>query len=174
MTIFQSFKDEASNLTTSPERLRHLAEKNIRLARIVAKNPQTPVDLLRELSELDDRLTYKALVTNPSTPLDILFELGQKFLTDLLSNPLMTSMLNNPELLDTIPKNLIYNILKKRNFSCPQLFLDWAVKQTDENILSLALNKQNLSQENLEILAQCGENEIAKIAKIRLNKLLSE
>src|ERR1700730_544856 len=57
---------------TSPERLTALAEESHALAQIVAKNPSTPISLLRDLSRSEDEATRKSVITNPRAPYDVL------------------------------------------------------------------------------------------------------
>ena len=69
-------RKEAAQETTSPERLRILAEQDIALARIVAKNPAAPPNLLKELASTGDKAVRQNVVANPNTPSDVLLELG--------------------------------------------------------------------------------------------------
>ena len=78
---------EASLETTSPERLRELAEQNVKLARIVA--------------------------SNPNTPRETLLELGTEFPEELLKNPVFDLLLlENPNLLAQMPESTLKSLVK--------------------------------------------------------------
>ena len=53
---------EAADKLTSPERLTTLAKGSHALARIVAKNPSTPISLLRDLSRSEEEATRKSVI----------------------------------------------------------------------------------------------------------------
>ena len=72
---------------TSPERLTALAEESHALARIVAKNPSTPISLLRDLGRSEDEATRKCVITNPSAPYDLLSYLEPQFQASFVNNP---------------------------------------------------------------------------------------
>jgi hypothetical protein len=78
---------EAADETTSSERLAALAEESDALARIVAKNPSAPVDLLRVLSRSEDEATRKNVILNPFASFDILSDLENEFPEIFLNNP---------------------------------------------------------------------------------------
>ncbi len=80
-------RQEAADETTSSERLTALVEESVPLARIVAKNPSTPVSLLRALSRSEDEATRKSVVLNPFAPYDVLSHLEEQFPELFLSNP---------------------------------------------------------------------------------------
>ena len=78
---------EAADKLTSPERLTALAEESHALARIVSKNPSTPISLLRDLSRSEDEATRKGVVTNPRAPYDVLSYLYNQFPEVFVNNP---------------------------------------------------------------------------------------
>jgi hypothetical protein len=80
-------KAEAADKLTSPERLTALAKESRALARIVAKNPSTPVSLLRDLSRSKDEAARKSVITNPRAPYDALSHLEPEFPTSFVNNP---------------------------------------------------------------------------------------
>ena len=89
---------EAADETTSPERLAALAEESAVLARVVAKNPSAPVDLLKVLSHSEDEATRKNVILNPFATWDILDELEGEF----------------PELFENNPSLALYNSISLR------------------------------------------------------------
>ena len=80
-------RPEAADKLTSPERLTALAEKSYALARIAAKNPSTPVNLLRALSRSEDAATRKSVIGNPHAPFDVLSYLEGEFQEQFVNNP---------------------------------------------------------------------------------------
>ena len=78
---------EAADKMTSPERLTAIAEESHALARIVAKNPSTPISLLRDLSRSEDEATRKSVITNPRAPYDVLSYLEPQFPESFVNNP---------------------------------------------------------------------------------------
>ena len=78
---------EATDETTSSERLTALAEESAILARIVAKNPSAPVTLLRALSCGEDEATRRCVVLNPRAPYDVLSDLENQFPELFVNNP---------------------------------------------------------------------------------------
>ena len=78
---------EAADKLTSPERLTALAEKSHALARIVAKNPSTPISLLRDMSRSEDEATRKSVISNPRAPYEVLSYLGLQFSESFVNNP---------------------------------------------------------------------------------------
>tara|TARA_B100000315_G_scaffold249347_1_gene280421 strand:+ start:630 stop:938 length:309 start_codon:yes stop_codon:yes gene_type:complete len=77
---------EAADETTSSERLAALAEESDAVARIVAKNPSAPVDLLRVLGRSEDEATRKNVILNPFASFDILSDLENEFPEIFLNN----------------------------------------------------------------------------------------
>src|SRR5208282_5879769 len=82
---------EAADNLTSPERLTALAEESHALARIVAKNPSTPISLLRDLSRSEDEATRKSVISNPRAPYDVLSYLELQFSESFVNNPALQS-----------------------------------------------------------------------------------
>ena len=78
---------EAADKLTSPERLTALAEESHALARIVAKNPSTPISTLHEMSRSEDEATRKTVISNPRAPYDVLSYLELQFSDSFVNNP---------------------------------------------------------------------------------------
>ena len=86
---------EAADKLTSPERLTALAKESHAWARIVAKNPSSPISLLRDLSRSEDEATRKSVISNPSA----------SYVLSYLESQFPESFVNNPAL-------QLYNSLK--------------------------------------------------------------
>lgn len=94
-----SLQQEATNETTSPRRLYELAKTNIDLARLVALNPSSPLELLRKLANGSDKATRQHVAANPNTPTEVLQKLGDEFPKEVSRNPaLPLLLLENPNI----------------------------------------------------------------------------
>lgn len=130
----RSPKIEAADPSTTPERLTELADQSVELARVVAKNPSTPEQLLIKLSRSHDVSIRRFLAGNPSTPLDVLHSVGKKFPKELLKNPALDLLLlENPNLLREFPSSILSTLLKQDD--CPMGVLTQAVLVDDEVVL---------------------------------------
>jgi hypothetical protein len=54
---------------------------------LLATNPETTPEILRELSQSDDRAIRQAVAGNPNVPIELLWELNQEFPYEILANP---------------------------------------------------------------------------------------
>ena len=82
-----TLRREAADKLTSPERLTELAEESHALARIVAKNPSTPISLLCDLSRSEDEATRKSVISNSRAPYDVLSYLELHFSELFVNSP---------------------------------------------------------------------------------------
>jgi hypothetical protein len=80
-------RQEAADNATSAERLKALAEESDELARVVAKNPAAPIELLRTLCRSEDEETCKCVIANPYASFDILSDLERRFPMEIANNP---------------------------------------------------------------------------------------
>ena len=92
-SVPQYLCNEASNENTPLDRLRFLAATNLRLARLVARNPSASAELLIELSSNKDRDIRAGVAINPNTPPAILWQLAIDFPQELLANPILPLLL---------------------------------------------------------------------------------
>ncbi|AIE76159.1 hypothetical protein [Synechocystis sp. PCC 6714] len=172
MTIIPTAKKltpraEAQSETTSPERLRELAQ-DPKLAKLVAANYMAPPDLLEELSHTSDKPLLKALVSNPNTPTEVLLKLGSLFPEQLLDNPVFDILLiENPNLLSEFPKSSLNSLLKRE--VAPVSFLRWAAANRDEKTLQSLLINPNVPVDVLQGLSQPGDWDVAMAAKLHVN-----
>jgi hypothetical protein len=149
-------KQEAALETTSPERLKELARQSVKLARIVAKNPVAPAELLKKLATSTDKKIKKAVAANPNTPVEELMTLGAEFPKQLLENPIFDLLLlENPNFLEQIPPKTLIGLLSLPEI--PKDFVMLARKCLSKlhcwERIGLAKNP-NTQIELLEILAQ--------------------
>ncbi|WP_414514888.1 hypothetical protein [Nostoc sp. PCC 9305] len=78
--------------------------KNVTQAQLVAAEPSTDPELLRELALSTDKITRQSVAGNPNTPSDVLLKLGAEFPSQLLDNPVFPLLLlENLNLVAEIP-----------------------------------------------------------------------
>jgi hypothetical protein len=137
-------------------------------ARQLAQNSSTPAELLRKLSISSDFLTRKHVAENPNTPTEVLLKLGAEFPEQLLDNPVFSLLLlENPNLVDTMPATTLASLLKHERV--PIFFLEKAANSRDrEVLLALAMNPQT-SKTVLEKLIQSPYNKVKEAAQLHVN-----
>lgn len=146
----------AADENTPPEQLKEIAKQNIELARIVAKNPSTEPKLLAKLAYDLDKEIRAAVTNNPNTPSDILWTLGAEFPEKLLSNPVLELLfLENPELLETIPRETAIALLKHEK--APEWLLVQAIKTKDKDFCYVVARNSGIPDRILEKLAKEGD-----------------
>jgi hypothetical protein len=110
-------RQEAINPETPPERLLDLSKESSELMRLVAKNPSTPLHLLKTLSTSSDEMLCFAVTQNPSTPKTILFKLGERFPRALMQNPVLELFLLEDAGLLQWPEKTLFALLSLRELS---------------------------------------------------------
>lgn len=145
-------EQQAADENTIPETLRILAKQNIKLARLVARNPNAEPELLRDLAHSKDDLTRGGVTKNPNTPKDVLLELAYEFPQEFLGNPVIDLLLlEQPNFSAEIPFWTLINLLKQDNV--PQWLLFGAVSHENSTILRVIAKHPKTSQNILEQLA---------------------
>ncbi len=163
-----SLQQEAVDEKTSSDRLFELTKLSVELAQLVAKNPCTPPDLLRELGASRDYTTRKNVAANPNTPTEVLLKLGAKFPEQLLDNPIFSLLLlENPNLIEEIPRTTLLSLLKCE--TVPASFLEWAANKRDRDAhIALAMNART-SGAVLETLVGSEYAEVSELARLHVN-----
>ena len=142
---------EAVNEKTSSDRLIELAKVSTELGRLVAKNPSTPPELLRELANSNDATTHQNVAANPNTPTEVLLNLGAKFPEQLLDNPIFSLLLlENFNLVNKMPISPLISILNLEK--APVFFLEQAVNIEGYLVRREVAQKPNLPLKLLEQL----------------------
>lgn len=101
---FDNLVKEVLNENTTGERLQELAQKSMELARLVADNPVTPKELLKNMARRKDKTILTNLAANPNTPTEVLFNLGKRFPKHFLKNPIFSLLLlENPNFFNEMP-----------------------------------------------------------------------
>ncbi len=101
---FDNLVKEVLNENTTGERLQELAQKSMELARLVADNPITPPELLKNMARRRDKTILANLTANPNTPTEVLFKLGKRFPEHFLKNPIFSLLLlENPNFFNEMP-----------------------------------------------------------------------
>jgi hypothetical protein len=133
-------QQEAKSESTRAKRLAELAEESTILARLVARNPSAPSDLLKWLGSHNDSTVRKWVTSHPGTPPAVLVKLATQFPEQFLENPALDILLlENPNLLNELPIGARRSLVKREK--CPTTFMEWLADDEDEGVqLSLAMN----------------------------------
>ncbi|NJM77612.1 MAG: hypothetical protein HC852_19855 [Acaryochloridaceae cyanobacterium RU_4_10] len=146
-------KQEATKTTTTPARLRELAELSPELAKLVAKNPNTSPDFLKELGSHSDAAIRKNVVGNPNTPPEVLLKLAGQFPGQLLDNPVFDLLLlENPNFLANLSESSLRSLLKRD--IVPESFLEWAANHKDGGVLMAVVMNPSTPKSALEIIVE--------------------
>ena len=145
-------EQQAADENTLPETLRILAKQNTKLARLVARNPNSAPELLRDLADSEDDLTRAGVTANPNTPKDVLLKLADEFPQEFLANSVIDLLLlEKPNFSAEIPFWTLINLLKQDNV--PQWLLFGAASHENSTILRAVATHPQTSQHILEQLA---------------------
>ena len=130
----------AKDVEASPEQLLSAAAQGEKVDRLLARHAKASAELLEALSHSSDKATRKAVVLNAGASKVVLLRLAPQFPGDFFKNPAFDWMLlEDPELLVTMGKGVLKNILKRAD--CPASFMNWAVARgTDQEKLAVAMN----------------------------------
>jgi hypothetical protein len=89
---------------------------------LLATNPETAPEILRELSQSDDRAIRQAVAGNPNVPIEILWELLVDFPHEIIANSSFSLiMLETQNWILEIPESSLIALLKQRNI--PHIFI---------------------------------------------------
>jgi len=159
---------EATNDTTSPERLEELAANNPQLKLLLAQNPATPPHLLQQFAATKDEPTLKAVTANPNTPTTVLMKLGEKYPAVLLENPIFALLqLENPNFILEMPQNTLIAFLKVPTL--PEYIFTLAAKRSEPEILLVLANHPQTSKTILDKLVTSKNQEVAQAVKLHVN-----
>jgi hypothetical protein len=88
----------------------------------LANNPETAPEILRELSQSDDRAIRQAVAGNANVPIELLWELLIDFSHEIIANSSFALvMLENPNWVLEIPESSLIALLKQQNI--PYIFI---------------------------------------------------
>lgn len=139
-----SLKQEATARNTSPQRLRELAAMNDELTRLVAANPFADSSLLGELAikarTNKDVKIQRAIASNPNTPTQWLIGLAYLFPEEFFSNPAYNLLiLENVNFLDLFGNKLLLKLVCTSN--APTSFLEFAAGICETNLKRIRNNE---------------------------------
>jgi hypothetical protein len=105
-----------------------------------ASNPHTDPQLLRQIATEADWEQRRLVATNPNTPLDVLWELGIDFPEAILDNTIFALLqLEHLHLAAEIPHSTLTSLLQCERV--PRNFMEYAVSQQDYSLwLAVAYN----------------------------------
>jgi hypothetical protein len=94
----------------------------IEAQRLLAANPETAPEILRELSQSDDRAIRQAVAGNPNAPIAVLWKLLVDFPHEIIANPsFLLVILENPNWILEVPESSLIALLKQQNI--PHIFM---------------------------------------------------
>jgi hypothetical protein len=168
-----NFSDESeiARMLEDPEldscTLESFAFRSFNLNRRIALHPSASPELLAKLAQSPDKLTRRNVAMNPQVPTDVLILLAPTFAGEFFRNPVFDFlMLENPNLLFSLPVGVLKNILKRED--CPSSFLNWAVKHGDKSHQLAVVSRKDLSKEMLHLIAKGPSIKAAEMAAGRL------
>ncbi|MEH1998218.1 MAG: hypothetical protein V7L00_05625 [Nostoc sp.] len=155
------------NITTPHNSITALI-KNVTQAQLVAADPSTDPELLRELGLSTDQKTRQSVAGNPNTPVDVLLRLGAEFPSQLLDNPVFPLLLlENLNLVAEIPLPTLRSILKQENV--PVYILEQVADRADLEVqLGLVKNVQT-PKGVLNRLTQSRHPQVVESARLHIN-----
>jgi hypothetical protein len=99
----------------------------IETQRLLAANPETAPEVLRELSQNADPAIRQAVAGNPNVPIEILWGLVGEFPHKIIANPLSTLIaVENPTWIMDIPGEQFVALLQQPN--PPSIFIEAALQ----------------------------------------------
>lgn len=154
--------------TTPPQNSITALIKNVTQAQLVAAEPCTDPELLRELALSPDQKTRQSVAGNPNTPPDILLKLGAEFPSQLLDNPVFPLLLlENLNLVAEIPLPTLRSIFRQKNV--PVYILEQVAERADLEVqLGLVKNVQT-PLGVLNRLTQSRHPQVVESARLHIN-----
>ena len=122
---FADLLDRIRDLTLRTEEVQSLIglSKDVDLA--LAAYQHTGASSLRLLSNSSESIIRELIVSNPNTPLDLLIELSQEFPRGLLLNPVFEHLfIENSNFLESLPEETVGKLIGYPE--CPIDLLEWA------------------------------------------------
>ena len=135
--------------------------------RLIAIHPKASENVLIRLAASADRQTRRAVAMNPQTPKDALLKLAPTFPGEFFLNPVFDLLLlEDPNLLDTLPITVIKNILMRDD--CPDSLLRWAAAHGGRSHHLALVARSTISRGMLEQIAAGPHGPAAETAANRL------
>ena len=148
----------AKNPDTPPQLLKELSERSAALSRLVARNPKTPLDLLEELSRSEDKTTRKWVALHAATPSTSLIDLASEFPVEVLENPIFDFLiLENPNFFEEMRPAILRSLVKREQL--PTGLIKHASKIEDESVQLAILQNSNLPK---DAIAELIDSEISQ------------
>ncbi|MDZ8139196.1 MAG: hypothetical protein RM049_28595 [Nostoc sp. DedQUE04] len=142
--------------------------KNVTQAQLLAAEPSTDPELLRELALSTDKITRQSVAGNPNTPVDVLLRLGAEFPSQLLDNPVFPLLLlENLNLVAEIPLNTLRSILRHENV--PVYILEQVAEKADLEVQLALVNNVQTPKGVLNRLTQSRHPQVVESACLHIN-----
>jgi hypothetical protein len=106
--------------------------------RLLAANPETAPEILRELNQSDDRAIRQAVAGNPNVSIEVLWELLADFPRQIIANPVFALIeMTNPDWVLDISESNLVALLKHQDI--PYIFIKESRKCKATNIVDAVL-----------------------------------
>ena len=140
---------------------------DIEQARQLAKDETTSPEKLRELADSTDSITRQNVVMNPNVPPDVLIKLAGEFPRQVFDNPAIDLLLlETPNLFSGTSADVLCSLLKRE---VSNRMIEYSANATDERLkLAILMNPQTPS-EIIKQLAKSKDTEISEAAKLHIN-----
>lgn len=123
----KSAGQEATNNHALLPRLLAFCRQSKENARLFARDPQAPSELLACLAGHPDPVCRELVTQNPNTPTQVLFELGARHPKQLLQNPVFSLLLlEDPDILQKLPAKCARGLLRQKE--APPLLREYAAR----------------------------------------------
>jgi hypothetical protein len=152
---------------TPASRLSPLVGHSVKTDRVLAIHPQASEAILSRLAESADRPTRRGVAKNPQTPKNVLLKLAPTFAGEFFLNPAFDLLLlEDPNLLDALPVTVIKNILKRPD--CPSSLLRWAAAYGGRSHQLAVVDREVIGRPLLEQISSGPHGQAAEKAAGRL------
>jgi hypothetical protein len=122
---------------------------------LTASDPTTAPEILAELGMSQRRSVRRLVASNPNTPVDRLIHLMAEFPYEVVENPMFTLLLlENPRLISDLEVSQLMGIIQRRT-DLPQILLDQAIQHQSTVIHQVLLNQFQFSESDLELFLPC-------------------
>ena len=136
----------------------------------------TSPEILTQLAKSKDHQTRKYVAKNPNTPVEILFELGCEFPGEFLNNPIfLLLILEDPNFITKIPLKTLRS-LAYHSEATLNLITEYAVQQSSAGLskselefLLKIISQNDISEKALKQLTKCRNEELAEAARLHVN-----
>lgn len=135
---------------------------------VLAANPNTSPDLLRNLARSGDRLIRKTVAANPNTPRDILFELASEFPDSVIINPVWNLLfLEDPSAIKDLPLIVQHHVLLQDEV--PKYFMELIAASGNSNLCLRLTRHPDTPLSILQKIVNHSDVRVQEAVKLHIN-----